>query len=79
MDIVSALDALVRATEAGSFSAVACERVVSKAAVARQISFLEQHFGVRLLHHTTLKLRLADNGQMLRGRYWTASKISRRY
>jgi DNA-binding transcriptional LysR family regulator len=67
MDIVSALDALVRVTEAGSFSAVARERDVSKAAVARQISFLEQHFGVRLLHRTTRKLSLTDDGQMLLG------------
>lgn len=67
MDIVSALASLVRATEIGSFSAVARERDVSKAAVARQVSFLEQHFGVRLLHRTTRKLSLTDDGQMLLG------------
>ena len=67
MDIVSALASLVRVTEAGSFSAVARERDVSKAAVARQISFLEQHFGVRLLHRSTRKLSLTDDGQMLLG------------
>jgi DNA-binding transcriptional LysR family regulator len=67
MDILSALTSLVRATETGSFSAVARERDVSKAAVARQISFLEQHFGVRLLHRTTRKLSLTDDGQMLLG------------
>ncbi len=44
MDIVEALASLVRVTEAGSFSAVARERDVSKAAVTRQISYLEQHF-----------------------------------
>jgi DNA-binding transcriptional LysR family regulator len=65
MDIVSALDALVRVTEAGSFSAVARERDISKAAVARQVAFLERHFGVRLLHRTTRKLSLTDDGQML--------------
>ena len=67
MDIVSALASLVRVTETGSFSAVARERDVSKAAVARQISFLEQHFGVRLLHRTTRKLSLTDDGQTLLG------------
>ena len=67
MDIVSALASLVRVTETGSFSAVARERDISKAAVARQISFLEQHFGVRLLHRTTRKLSLTDDGQMLLG------------
>ena len=44
MDIVSALAALVRATETGLVSAVALARDVNKAAVARQISFLEQHY-----------------------------------
>jgi DNA-binding transcriptional LysR family regulator len=67
MDIVSALASLVRVTETGSFSAVARERDVSKAAVARQISFLEQHFGVRLLHRTTRRLSLTDDGQILLG------------
>ncbi|WP_439409143.1 LysR family transcriptional regulator [Bradyrhizobium sp. DASA03076] len=65
MDIVSALAVLVRVTETGSFSAAARERDVSKAAVARQISALEEHFGVRLLHRTTRKLSLTDDGQML--------------
>ncbi|QHO73509.1 hypothetical protein ACH79_13480 [Bradyrhizobium sp. CCBAU 051011] len=45
MDIVSALASLVRVTETGSFSAAARER---KAAVARQISFLEQDFACGL-------------------------------
>lgn len=67
MDIVSALAALVRVTETGSFSAVARERDVSKAAVARQILFLEKHFGVRLLHRSTRKLSLTDDGRMLIG------------
>ncbi|MDH6260434.1 LysR family transcriptional regulator [Bradyrhizobium sp. BR13661] len=67
MDIVSSLAALVRVTETGSFSAVARERDVSKAAVARQIAALEQHFGVRLLHRTTRKLSLTDDGQVLLG------------
>jgi hypothetical protein len=44
MDIVSALAARVRATETGLVSAVALARDVNKAAVARQISFLEQHY-----------------------------------
>jgi Bacterial regulatory helix-turn-helix protein, lysR family len=67
IDIVSALASLVRVTETGSLSAVAREQDVSKAAVARQISFLEHHFGVRLLHRTTRKLSLADDGQTLLG------------
>ncbi|MDU0959951.1 MAG: LysR family transcriptional regulator, partial [Bradyrhizobium sp.] len=65
MDIVSSLAALVRVTETGSFSAVARERDVSKAAVTRQIAFLEEHCGVRLLHRTTRKLSLTEDGRTL--------------
>jgi DNA-binding transcriptional LysR family regulator len=67
MDLLGALGVLVRVVETGSFSAVAREREVSQAAVARQISQLEEHFGVRLLHRTTRKLSLTDDGQMLIG------------
>jgi DNA-binding transcriptional LysR family regulator len=65
MDLLGALGALVRVVETGSFSAVARERELSQAAVARQISQLEEHFGVRLFHRTTRKLSLTDDGQML--------------
>src|SRR6516165_11425146 len=75
MDLLGALGVLVRVVETGSFSAVARERELSQAAVARQISQLENHFGVRLLHRTTRKLSLTDDGQVLLGLarpYWTA-------
>jgi DNA-binding transcriptional LysR family regulator len=67
MDLLGALRVLVRVVETGSFSAVARERELSQAAVARQISQLEEHFGVRLFHRTTRKLSLTDDGQMLLG------------
>jgi DNA-binding transcriptional LysR family regulator len=67
MDLLGALGVLVRVVETGSFSAVARERELSQAAVARQISQLEDHFGVRLLHRTTRKLSLTDDGEMLLG------------
>jgi DNA-binding transcriptional LysR family regulator len=67
MDLLGALDVLVRVVETGSFSAVARERELSQAAVARQISQLEDHFRIRLLHRTTRKLSLTDDGQMLVG------------
>ena len=67
MDLLRALDVLVRVAETGSFSAVARERQQSQAAVARQISQLEDHFGVRLFHRTTRKLSLTDDGQILMG------------
>ena len=65
MDLLGALKVLVRVTETGSFSAVARERDLTQAAVARQISQLEEHFGVRLFHRTTRKLSLTDDGRML--------------
>lgn len=67
MDLLGALGVLVRVVETGSFSAVARERNVSQAAVARQIGQLEAHFGLRLLHRSTRKLSLTDDGQMLLG------------
>jgi len=67
MDLLGALGILVRVVETGSFSAVARERELSQAAVARQVSQLEDHFGVRLFHRTTRKLSLTDDGQMLLG------------
>src|ERR1700719_830630 len=67
MDLLGALGILVRVVETGSFSAVARERALSQAAVARQVSQLEDHFRVRLFHRTTRKLNLTDDGQMLMG------------
>jgi len=67
MDLLGALGVLARVVETGSFSAVARERELSQAAVARQVSQLEDHFGVRLFHRTTRKLSLTDDGQMLLG------------
>jgi DNA-binding transcriptional LysR family regulator len=67
MDLLGALGVLIRVAETGSFSAVARERHVSPSAVTRQIVLLEQHFGVRLLHRTTRRLSLTDDGEMLVG------------
>jgi len=67
MDLLGSLGVLVRVVETGSFSAVSRERGLSQAAIARQISQLEQHFGVRLLHRTTRKLSLTDDGHVLLG------------
>jgi len=64
MDLVGTLQVLVRVVDTGSFSAVARERDLTQAAVAHQIAQLEEHFGVRLFHRTTRKLRLIDDGQL---------------
>jgi DNA-binding transcriptional LysR family regulator len=67
MDLLGSLGTLVRVVETGSFSAVSRERDVSQAAVARQISQLERHFGVRLFHRTTRKLSPTEDGEILLG------------
>ncbi|HVZ09184.1 LysR family transcriptional regulator [Rhodopila sp.] len=65
MDLISSLQSFIRVVETGSFSAVARESHVSQSAVTRQVAQLEAHFGVRLLHRTTRKLSLTDDGQAL--------------
>jgi DNA-binding transcriptional LysR family regulator len=65
MDLLRALDVLVRVVEIGSFSAVARERRMSSAAITRLVAQLEDHFGVRLFHRTTRRLSLTDDGETL--------------
>jgi len=67
MDLFSALNDFLRVVEAGSFSRVAREKGSSTSLVTRQIAQLERHFGVRLLHRTTRRLSLTDDGQTLIG------------
>jgi DNA-binding transcriptional LysR family regulator len=67
MDLLAALGIFTRVVETGSFSAVAREAGTSQSAVTRQIAQLETHFGVRLLHRTTRRLSLTDDGQSLLG------------
>jgi DNA-binding transcriptional LysR family regulator len=71
MDLISGLQTFIRVVETGSFSAVAREGNTSQSAVTRQVAQLEAHFGVRLLHRTTRKLSLTDDGQdlLLRARH----------
>jgi DNA-binding transcriptional LysR family regulator len=68
MDLINGLQTFIRVVETGSFSAVARESNASQSAVTRQVAQLEEHFGVRLLHRTTRKLSLTDDGQDLVGR-----------
>jgi len=67
MDLLRSLGTFVRVAEAGSLSAVARESGTSHAATSRVISQLEDHFGVRLLHRTTRRLSLTEDGQDLLG------------
>lgn len=68
MDLINGLHTFIRVVETGSFSAVAREANSSQSAVTRQVAQLEEHFGVRLLHRTTRKLSLTDDGQDLLAR-----------
>lgn len=68
MDLIAGLRTFIRVVETGSFSAVARENDTSQSAVTRQIASLEEHFAVRLLHRTTRKLSLTDEGQALLSR-----------
>jgi DNA-binding transcriptional LysR family regulator len=65
MDLINGLHTFLRVVETGSFSAVAREANSSQSAVTRQVAQLEERFGVRLLHRTTRKLSLTDEGQDL--------------
>ena len=50
--------------ENGSFTAAAEALGISKPVVSKQISLLERHLGVQLLHRTTRRLRLTDAGEV---------------
>src|ERR1700679_4066664 len=65
MDTIETLRTFVRVVETGSLSAVAREMKASQSTVSRQITQLEEHFGVRLFHRTTRHLSLTDDGQNL--------------
>lgn len=65
MDTIETLRTFVRVVETGSLSAVAREHNTSQSTVSRQITQLEEHFGVRLFHRTTRHLSLTDDGQQL--------------
>jgi len=65
MDLLRALGTFVRIVDAGSFSAVAREMRESHSAVTRLVNQLEAHFGVRLLHRTTRRLSLTEDGRDL--------------
>ena len=54
--------------DAGSFVKAAEALNMSKAAVSRYVVDMETRLGVRLLHRTTRRLSLTDEGQVFYGR-----------
>jgi DNA-binding transcriptional LysR family regulator len=64
MDKYQEMRAFAAVVEAGSFVKAADVLGVSKAAASRQVADLEARLGVRLLHRTTRRLSLTQEGQV---------------
>jgi DNA-binding transcriptional LysR family regulator len=65
MDLIAALTTFLSVVETGSLTAAAKRSASSQTAVTRQLAQLEDHFGVRLLHRTTRRLSLTNDGEDL--------------
>lgn len=64
MSKIQQMSSFVAVVEAGSFVAAAAATDLSKAAVSRHVGELEQRLGVRLLHRTTRRLSLTEEGRL---------------
>jgi DNA-binding transcriptional LysR family regulator len=62
------LSSFLAVVRAGSFVGAAQATGLSKAAVSRHVAELEERLGVRLLHRTTRRLSLTDEGQRFHAR-----------
>lgn len=63
MDQLSAMRVFVRVAELGSFARAADALEISRAMVTTRIAQLEARLGVRLLHRTTRRVGLTDDGR----------------
>lgn len=62
MDLITAMRAYVRVVEAGSFTKAADSLLMQKASVTKLVQQLEAHLRTRLLHRTTRKVTVTDDG-----------------
>ncbi|MCE2572919.1 LysR family transcriptional regulator [Motilimonas eburnea] len=62
MDKLQAMQCFLRVLEAGSFSKVAAEMAVSPSHISKQVAFLEQQVGAKLLQRTTRSIALTELG-----------------
>ena len=65
MNILPYLATFSAVVENGSFTAAADALGISKPVVSKQVSLLERHLGVQLLHRTTRRLHLTHAGEVL--------------
>ncbi|MBB1628128.1 LysR family transcriptional regulator [Achromobacter sp. UMC71] len=63
MDTHTAMQTYARVVELGSFAAAADKLGQARSVVTRQIAYLEEKYGVRLLNRTTRKLSMTDAGR----------------
>jgi DNA-binding transcriptional LysR family regulator len=68
MDRFQEMQAFAAVVDAGSFVGASGALAMSKAAVSRQIAELETRLGVRLLHRTTRRLSLTQEGEVFYAR-----------
>lgn len=78
MDLLTSFRFYVRVADAGSFSVAAKELGVTQPSVSRQVSALEAHLGVALLHRTTRSLTLTDDGRIFLGHARAALDMAER-
>ena len=64
MNILPYLGTFSAVVENGSFTAAAEALGISKPVVSKQVSLLERHLGVQLLHRTTRRLHLTQAGEV---------------
>lgn len=64
MDKIHAMQLFIRVAELESFSRAADTLGLPKGSVSRQIQALESHLGVRLLHRTTRRVQLTQDGMV---------------